>query len=67
MGYAQGIDAEVSAMGEAVVTWTALDASAKGPPRVTTNLAIVAPDGAVGSVKEVELARSATPSLSVAS
>ena len=67
MGYAQGIDAEVSATGEAVVTWTALDASAKGPPRVMTNVAIVAPDGTVGAIKQVELARSATPSLSVAS
>ena len=67
MGYAQGIDAEVAATGEAVVSWTALDASAKGAPRVTTNIAIVAPDGTPGLVKQVELARSAAPSLSVAS
>ena len=67
MGYVQGIDAEVSATGEAVVSWTALDAAAKGAPRVLTNVAIVALDGTPGLVKEVELSRSATPSLSVAS
>ena len=57
MGYAQGIDAEVAATGEAVVSWTALDASAKGAPRVTTNVAIVAPDGTPGLVKQVEARR----------
>ena len=67
MGYAQGIDAEVAATGEAVVSWTALDASAKGAPRVATNVAIVAPDGTPAWSSRSSSTRSAAPSLSVAS
>ncbi|MDA0183497.1 hypothetical protein OJ997_24525 [Solirubrobacter phytolaccae] len=65
--FSRTLDVAVSNAGEGILSWTALDASAKGPVTATASTAIVAPDGTVGAPTVVTtLDRSAFTSLSVA-
>lgn len=66
MAYPRSIDAAISNTGEVVLTWTAVDVSGKGEPRVAASVATVAPDGAVGAPTSVRIDAAATTSLSVA-
>ena len=64
LAYPRAIDAAISATGEAVVSWTAVDVAGKGEPRLTANVATIAPGGAVGAPASVPI--DSTTSLSVA-
>lgn len=66
MAYPRAIDAAVSSTGEAIVTWTAVDVSGKGQPRVEANVATVAPDGTVSAPAALAIDSSSSTSLSVA-
>lgn len=66
MSYAATLDAAVASTGEAVVTWTTLDESAKGPARTTSNVAIVGADGTVGAPTPIDIEDGAPASLSLA-
>lgn len=66
MSYAATLDAAVASTGEAVVTWTTLDESAKGPVRTTSNVAIIGADGTVGAPTPIDIEDGAPASLSLA-